>query len=395
MKIFKLPICLTFVATLLSLNVLAQNNAFVFDGVDDAVTIAEDPSLDITGDLTLECMFYPTTDAGSQVLVMKTDGGNTADISYALRYNAGILRFGIGNGTTTNTVTYVNPALNEWHHVAGVHDSSAGTLTLYLDRTVNNTTSTSFTTINNSNSGIALGHFPGFCQYFNGQLDEVRIWNRRRNEAEITAYSNGQLIGNDFGLAAYYSMENISASSIIDGSTNSNNATIGGTVDQPYTAASSIQLSDAEDVNVVYDTQFQALKFNSINSGVSNSGLSTGHYVLFEDIVQIDGSNIDAIVRTINLSSVQTFTDYDYSGSGSNTDYFAPRFDFNDPGQGGGFAQFEIEFIANGTCSAGSGTPVTQHVLDVNKMSQGMYHLMVRYKNGGIWSEKVLIKQCA
>jgi len=61
--------------------------------------------------------------------------------------------------------------------------------------------------------------------FFDGSIDEIRIWNYELSEEEINNRKNISLIGNETGLLAYYNMEN---SAIGDGVIMSSNATFTG-----------------------------------------------------------------------------------------------------------------------------------------------------------------------
>ena len=59
--------------------------------------------------------------------------------------------------------------------------------------------------------------------FFDGHIDEVRIWNSAKTEAEISSMMNMELSGLESNLVAYYKMEEISNyCDIIDCSINEN-----------------------------------------------------------------------------------------------------------------------------------------------------------------------------
>ncbi|WP_034060658.1 HYR domain-containing protein [Lacinutrix jangbogonensis] len=63
--------------------------------------------------------------------------------------------------------------------------------------------------------------------YLNGKLDEVRIWNVTRTQAQIQASLNNALSGNEFGLFVYYNFEDGPGSTIaLDSSPSNNDATL-------------------------------------------------------------------------------------------------------------------------------------------------------------------------
>jgi len=61
----------------------------------------------------------------------------------------------------------------------------------------------------NDNSALYLGKDDYWeSRYFNGKIDEVRIWNIARSASEIQADLDRRLYRNELGLVAYYTFHN-------------------------------------------------------------------------------------------------------------------------------------------------------------------------------------------
>jgi gliding motility-associated-like protein len=93
---------------------------------------------------------------------------------------------------------------NRWYHVALTLDDPSDLMKLYIDGILvaSRTTSLSFTGGQNSYIG---SHFVGGpVSFFNGNIDEVRIWNLVRSDAEIANSMNTELSGTESGLVSYY-----------------------------------------------------------------------------------------------------------------------------------------------------------------------------------------------
>ena len=67
--------------------------------------------------------------------------------------------------------------------------------------------------------------------YFDGQIDEVRLWNTTRTLAQIASLKDTVLQGNENGLTSYYNFQENSGSVANDTQTQSNND--GTTVNSP------------------------------------------------------------------------------------------------------------------------------------------------------------------
>jgi hypothetical protein len=80
-----------------------------------------------------------------------------------------------------------------WHHVAAVFDAGNRTMTLYLDGRPDASRAVSFDHINVSTAPFMLGanlSSGSLTQYFDGQLDDWRVYSRPLSESEI-----GELAG--------------------------------------------------------------------------------------------------------------------------------------------------------------------------------------------------------
>lgn len=86
--------------------------------------------------------------------------------------------------------TIADPSLNTFHHVAGVLDRSASELQLYVDGSL--ASSLSFMSLGSLDTNIpfaigAIGRTPfgPTTEFFEGQVDEVALYNRALSVSEI------------------------------------------------------------------------------------------------------------------------------------------------------------------------------------------------------------------
>ncbi|MGH8488503.1 MAG: LamG-like jellyroll fold domain-containing protein [Gammaproteobacteria bacterium] len=163
-------------------------NALSFDGVDDWVTINDGASLDLTTDMTLEAWVYPTVNMSqwATVILKEQPGGGLYEL-YA-------------NGDQSQPLTSVTvggqyqvlsggPWLlaNHWTHLAATYDGT--TQRLYVNGTqVAQRPQTG--PIQVSNRPLRLGGNSVWGEYFQGRIDEVRIYNGALNAAEIRTDMN-------------------------------------------------------------------------------------------------------------------------------------------------------------------------------------------------------------
>ena len=70
-----------------------------------------------------------------------------------------------------------------------------------------------------------------WAYYFNGLIDEVRIWNVARTQDEIQAAMSHHLEGTEEGLVGYWRMDEGSGQMLVDYSYNGNHGQLGSTAD--------------------------------------------------------------------------------------------------------------------------------------------------------------------
>lgn len=188
-------------------------------------------SLNPTTAMSVEAWIYPTSFGLNQWLntIVSTDAwtGPNGEEGYVLRCgDNGKLSFNIASSTSWKEA--VSPALmatNQWHHVAGTFNGSV--LKVYLNGV--EVATTNFTgTIKASTQPLRIGRMaePTQNREFNGQIDEVRIWNKALTLTEIRDRMCKKLAGNETGLIAYYRFDEGSGNTVADLSPNNNNLTL-------------------------------------------------------------------------------------------------------------------------------------------------------------------------
>jgi hypothetical protein len=176
---------------------------FALDFADAWVTVPDHADLDLTATWTLEAWVKPHNAAGGfQHVLSKWDGGGNA--SYTLEVRAERLRSAVHDGTV-NTVLETPALLSNgvWQHTAVTFDN--GTLRLYVNGALEATVTGAVTPMN-SDRPVSFGREgPPFGGWrYDGLIDEVRIWNVARTEAEIAAAMNERLDGDKAGLVGYW-----------------------------------------------------------------------------------------------------------------------------------------------------------------------------------------------
>ena len=166
-------------------------SALTFDGVNDRVTVADAPSLDLTTALTLEAWVYPTSAGGWRTVLLKeTPNG----LAYVLYHGVGAPPSGyltIG-GTEFGVVGPSALPLNTWTHVAVTYDGA--TIRLYVNAVQVSSVAATGAVIATANP-LSIGGNSVWGEWFAGRLDEIRIYNRALTPAQIQADMNTPLGG--------------------------------------------------------------------------------------------------------------------------------------------------------------------------------------------------------
>ena len=226
-----------------------------FDGVDDVVYVPYSPSFDMSDNFTVEFWWTPSKvyDNQSQYgnpglynnnAIVSMSTPTTEEIGYAeasdwafflftsnlLGSNdQGRLRFGTygGNIQTTNDVWL--PGV--WYHVAVAYESSTNA-TFYVNGVVDN-----------YEDSFDAGAVDGLAEnplligrgwynpvidtnYFDGRVDELRIWSVVRTQQQIQDNMCLRMTGNENNLVAYYRFDELAGTTLTDLTTNGNDGTL-------------------------------------------------------------------------------------------------------------------------------------------------------------------------
>jgi hypothetical protein len=200
--------------------------ALRFDGSSARVTINDSASLHLTTGMTLEAWVNPSSVGGWRDVIYKGNDNYFLEASSSRGAPA-------GGGTLggADIVVYgpsVVPA-NTWTHLAVTYDGS--TLRLYLNG--NQVSSGSRTgALATSSNPLQIGGDSIFGQYFQGLIDDVRVYNRALSAAEVQQDMTTPVVAAASaptptgGLVAAYSFNEAAGTSVADVSGNGNTGTI-------------------------------------------------------------------------------------------------------------------------------------------------------------------------
>ena len=182
----------------------APGNALDFDGSNDYLSFSQ--NLSTVTDFTYEAWVRVRA---NQSWARILDFGNSAGFNTFLttsQSGTGQPRFVINNGTGERQLTGPNALpLNSWTHIAVTLSAGTNTATMYING-AQIAQNTNFN-LNPSSLGITTNNWIGRSQYndpyFNGALDEVRMWSVARSQAQIQSSMHSELNA-QAGLIAVY-----------------------------------------------------------------------------------------------------------------------------------------------------------------------------------------------
>jgi glucose/arabinose dehydrogenase/PKD repeat protein len=155
--------------------------ALSFDGVNDRVTVPHTASLALTTGMTLEAWVNPAALGGWRTVLLKERAGGLSYALYGSDDAGGPTVY--GRGTSELGTTGASPlTLNAWTHLAGTYDGT--TLRLYVNGTQVATRALSGA-LASGTQPLSIGGNAIWGEWFQGRIDEVRVYNRALPAADI------------------------------------------------------------------------------------------------------------------------------------------------------------------------------------------------------------------
>ena len=185
---------------------VGNGSALSFDGTDDYVGI---PTINIPTDIAVEAWVYSTNYNQNGFIVQKAP----VNAQWQLFFEAAALKW---RGGDTTTVSCTLPADSQWHYVAATQKGTAAII--YIDG--KQCGSGAATAIGNGAGLIDIGRHSASGYFFNGLIDEVRVYNRALSAEEIRYHYNRG------GPVAQWKFDEGSGLTAYDSSGNANTGTL-------------------------------------------------------------------------------------------------------------------------------------------------------------------------
>jgi Concanavalin A-like lectin/glucanases superfamily len=177
------------------------NRAYNFNGTTDFIDVADSPTLDVTSELTLSVWINEFS--ANLNVSQSAYNGRIIEKGYAGQNNGYLLDAvgSINSNPCSNTATTIKTrfiagvgvmgnscySFNNWHHLIATFNQ--GLLKVYIDGVLDVSYNGTVSTIPTNNLPLRIGYTQGAagcgCEYFRGEIDDIRIYNRALSESEV------------------------------------------------------------------------------------------------------------------------------------------------------------------------------------------------------------------
>jgi len=199
-----------------------------------SITDGSQTGLDLSSALTIEAWVklesLPTT-GQSYVIASKREGVlDNRQYSFYVENFGGTDKLTLLITSHGNNVDYVgriswSPSVDTWYHIAATWSNSSQTYTAYINGSsigTDDTSGSNLTSIYDGTAEFRIGAEEAVeINFFDGLIDEVRVWDVERTQSQIAADMSHELTGSELSLVGYWKLNN----SLNDFTSNGNNLT--------------------------------------------------------------------------------------------------------------------------------------------------------------------------
>jgi len=210
----------------------STNYALQFDGVDDYIQVADHVSLNMfNSSVSISVWIKSSSNYSGETLIFEHDVWSNPATYQLTSMNSNTLRFNFPSMEWTEGALdyYVDYTDGNWHHVVGMLDTDDNEARIYYDGNLVASKSV-FSEIGSATALTYIGSRGGNEMFFDGIVDEVRLWNTARSQSEIQEYMYKQLTGTEPGLVAYWQFDEGVGNIAFDKTINENHGTLFGGV---------------------------------------------------------------------------------------------------------------------------------------------------------------------
>lgn len=192
-----------------------------FDGTDDYISF-QSQRIDLTAGYTVEGWFK-TSSASDQTIFAGVDPGDGSHRVSVGTTSEGKVKYSYYASEVVSTGSY-NDEL--WHHYAVTYDNAK--MVLYVDGVTIDSSAVTDSIPNLTEMVMARQALEVSAKYFDGYLDEMRIWNSARTYEQVGGTMNQTLQGDEYGLIHYWRINEGTGDLVSDATGNEVTGTVQG-----------------------------------------------------------------------------------------------------------------------------------------------------------------------
>ncbi|MEG3972879.1 DUF4347 domain-containing protein, partial [Microcoleus sp. T2B6] len=252
-----------------------KNTAINLTGTG-SVSIANSSTFNLTSAITVEASFKSNGFSKAwESIISKGDSSWRIARGGGPTGTGNSLEFALGTGAGIQALvgtTNVNDG--QWHHVAAVYNGS--TMSLYIDGVLQGTLNGVAAIPTNTFDVLIGANQEVTGRNFNGQIDEVRVWNTARTQAQIQGSINQNIDPNTAGLLGYWKFDEAVGTTAVDAAGRNNDGTLNSatwsSIEAPKTTT--LQLNGSNSVSIANSSTFNLTSAITVEASFKSNGFS-------------------------------------------------------------------------------------------------------------------------
>ncbi len=290
-------------------------NCYTFDGAGDYVNVSNFPDLG-TSNRPYSFQGWIKTASGEtdgNIIHMSALGSGTGWCLPPIALDGGKIRgySWVGSGVSVHSTTTVSSG--QWYYFVNTWDATNG-LRIFVNGILENTTSQATYSASGASNFIWLGFTPNGCAgdkgWFNGTIDEVRIWNRSLTAEEVTQQYFSNLRKYDTDKWNLYVNQSKNSTDGLDDGTYTYFSTAKDTVGNENLTDTRTVIVDTTNPLIDYTTGTEANNTNFsrswiyVNVSVTESNLQNITFRLYNSTSQVNITTYTSEIYEINFTNL-------------------------------------------------------------------------------------------
>jgi hypothetical protein len=203
----------------------ANRGSLLFDGAGDFAQIPGTAAISTLAEVTVEAWVKPMGAGTTRTAILEKPLTRGSQFLLYRESNARLFGevWGIGSGTNPSTSNQAKLAIGTWSHIALTY--RLNTLSIYVNGSLVGSSATA--EMSTALNDLLVGKGVDNTASFHGAIDELRIWNVARSQAQLQQDRSELLQGNEANLVGYWTFDEGSGDQIHDQTVGNNTGRLG------------------------------------------------------------------------------------------------------------------------------------------------------------------------